>query len=77
MKYTINTTEELLAFLKANWNRLTDFGYIEIIRESLQVYTSEKPLTYEIAESQIKEYISKYGNYKGEKPLFFEVDFDE
>lgn len=77
MKHEINTTEQLLQFLKANWNRLTDFGYTEIIRESIEVYVSGKPSTYEIAESQIKEYISKYGNYKGEKPLFFEVDFDE
>ena len=77
MKHIISNEAELLKFLREHWNRITDFGYIEIIRESLQVYTSEKPLTYEIAESQIKEYISKYGNYKGEKPLFFEVDFDE
>jgi len=77
MKTRITTKEELLAFLKKNWHRLTDFGYIEIIRESIEVYVSGKPSTYEIAESQIKEYISKYGNYKGEKPLFFEVDFGE
>lgn len=75
MNYAINTTEELLQFLKANWNRLTDFGYIEIIRESLEVYESEKPLTYEIAETRIKNFLSKYGNPNIEKPLFFEAEF--
>lgn len=77
MKYTINTTEELLAFLKANWNRLTDFGYIEIIRESLQVYESEKPKTFEIAETRIKDFLSKYGNPNIEKPLWIQDNFNE
>jgi hypothetical protein len=76
MKTRITSEAELLTFLKKNWNRITDFGYTEIIRESIEVYVSGKPSTYEIAESQIKEYISKYGNYKGEKPLFFEAEFD-
>lgn len=76
MNYEINTPEQLLQFLKTNWNRITDFGYIEIIRESLQVYTSEKPLTYEIAEKQIKDFLSKYGNPNIEKPLWFEAEFE-
>lgn len=75
MKYTISTETELLKFLREHWNRLTDFGYIEIIRESLQVYESEKPLTYEIAETRIKNFLSKYGNPNIEKPLFFEAEF--
>jgi len=77
MKTRITNQAELLKFLKKHWDKLTDFGYTEIIRESIEVYVSGKPSTYEIAEKQIKEYISKYGNYKGEKPLFFEVDFGE
>jgi len=77
MKTRITTQLELLAFLKKHWDKITDFGYIEIIRESLQVYVSEKPSTFTVAEGQIKDYILKYGNYKGEKPLFFEVDFGE
>ena len=72
----ITNEAELLTFLKKNWNRITDFGYTEIIRESIEVYVSGKPTTYEIAESQIKEYISKYGNYKSEKPLFFDAQFE-
>ena len=72
----ITNEAELLTFLKKNWNRITDFGYTEIIRGSIEVYVSGKPPTYEIAESQIKEYIFKYGNYKGEKPLFFEDELD-
>jgi hypothetical protein len=77
MKHEINTTEQLLQFLKANWNRLTDFGYTEIIRETLNVFEFNKPETFEIAETRIKEFLSKYGNPNIEKPLFFEIDFDE
>lgn len=77
MKTRITSEAELLTFLKSNWNRLTDFGYIEIIRETLNVFEFNKPETFEIAETRIKDFLSKYGNPNIEKPLFFEVDFDE
>ena len=77
MGHTITNEAELLTFLKSNWNRLTDFGYIEIIRESLQVYESEKPKTFEIAETRIKDFLSKYGNPNIEKPLWIQDNFNE
>ena len=76
MKHIISNEAELLKFLREHWNRITDFGYIEIMRQSLEVYESEKPLTYEIAETRIKDFLSKYGNPNIEKPLWIEAEFE-
>lgn len=80
MKHKIDTVEQLLHFLKTNWNKLTDFGYIEVIRETLECYEFNKPETYDIAEKRIIHYTTTYNDPNIEKPLFLDVsfgDFDE
>lgn len=77
MKHEINTPEQLLQFLKANWNRLTEFGYIEVIRETLGFYEFNKPETYEIAEKRITYYITKYNDPNIEKPFWIDKELDE
>lgn len=78
MKQLIKTPEDLLKFLKENWNTISDNTYNAILWESLQVYQIRNRTTYEEAEKLILRYVkfvsSQPAHY--ETPLFLELDID-
>ena len=78
MKQLIKTPEDLLNFLKENWNTISDNTYNAILWESLQVYQIRNKTTYEEAEKLILRYVkfvsSQPAHY--ERPLFLELDID-
>lgn len=78
MKQLIKTPEDLLKFLKENWNTISDNTYNAILWESLQVYQIRNKTTYEEAEKLILRYVdfvsSNPPHY--ERPLFLELDID-
>ena len=78
MKQLIETPEDLLKFLKENWNTISDNTYNAILWESLQVYQIRNRTTYEEAEKLILRYVkfvsSQPSHY--ETPLFLELDID-
>lgn len=78
MKQLIKTPEDLLKFLKENWNTISDNTYNSILWESLQVYQIRNKTTYEEAEKLILKYVkfisSQPAHY--ERPLFLELDID-
>jgi hypothetical protein len=78
MKQLIETPEDLLKFLKENWETISDNTYNAILWESLQVYQIRNKTTYEEAEKLILRYVkfvsSQPAHY--ERPLFLELDID-
>ena len=50
MKQLIETPEDLLKFLKKNWNNISDNTYNAILWESLQVYQI-KPILIHLKKS--------------------------
>lgn len=78
MKQLIKTPEDLLKFLKKNWNNISDNAYNAILWESLQVYQIKPKTTYEDAENLILKYVdfvsSNPPNY--EKPLFLDLKLE-
>ena len=78
MKQLIETPEDLLKFLKENWETISDNTYNAILWESVQVYQIRNKTTYEEAEKLILRYVkfvsSNPPHY--ERPLFLELDID-
>lgn len=74
----IDNINTLLKFLRENWTKIPDNDYIQIMRESLQVYEWGKRESYEITEQLILKYVdfvsSQPNHY--EKPIFLELDID-
>lgn len=70
----ITTINELLIFLDANYDRITDKEYQNILRSTLHVYVGNKPQKHE-ALIKIKEHYELINSIpKGyELPLFFNV----
>lgn len=78
MKQLIETPEDLLKFLKENWETISDNAYNAILWESLQVYQIKPKTTYEETEKLILKYVdfvsSNPPHY--EKPLFIDLKLD-
>lgn len=74
----IDNVNTLLEFLRENWTKIPDNDYIQIMRESLQVYEWGKRESYEITEQLILKYVdfvsSNPPHY--EKPIFLELNLD-
>ena len=75
----ISNTEELKAFLKANFQSLTDEKYIELMAETLGVYERNKPNDVNSLIEKIDTHWKVLQTYKEhqELPLFFIVDGSE
>lgn len=75
----ISNTEELKAFLKANFHNLTDEKYVELIAETLGVYETKKPDDVDSLINKIDTHWKVLQTYKEhqELPLFFIVDDSE
>jgi hypothetical protein len=67
----INTVEDLKDFLRDNWETMNTKLYVEIMRETLGVYESEKPSDI----TKLFKAIDKQLEYpeQAEKPLFLEL----
>jgi len=78
MKQLIETPEDLLKFLKENWNTISDKQYDAILWETLSCYHIGNRTTYEETEKLILKYVdfvsSNPPHY--EKPLFIDLDLD-
>lgn len=74
----ISNTEELKAFLKANFHSLTDEKYVELIAETLGVYETKKPADVDSLIKKIDTHWEVLQTYKEhqELPLFFIIDGD-
>lgn len=72
----ISNTEELKAFLKQNFDSITDEQYIELMAGTLGVYERSKPADVESIVSKIDKHWKILETYKEhqELPLFFIVD---
>ena len=67
---TINSIEELVEFLKSNFDNLTDSDYSTLIKQSLDLYCTAKPKTLEIAINDILEAWEIVKQYPQERPIF-------
>lgn len=78
MKQLIETPEDLLKFLKENWNTISDKQYDAILWETLSCYHIGNRTTYEETEKLILKYVdfvsSNPPHY--EKPLFLDLHID-
>ena len=78
MNVVIETTEDLLNFLKKNWNTISDNAYNAILFETLSCYHIGNRTTYEETEKLILKYVdfvsSQPSHY--EKPLFLDLKLD-
>jgi hypothetical protein len=72
----IENVNNLLKFLRENWDSISDKTYNEILFESLNVFEVGKRETYENSEKLILKYVdfvsSQPSNW--EKPIFLELD---
>jgi hypothetical protein len=75
----ISNTEELKAFLKQNFDSITDEQYIEMMAETLGVYERKKPENVDSLIKKIDSHWKILETYKEhqELPLFFIIDGDE
>ena len=71
---TIQTIDELLDFIEANFDKLSKEKYCELIRMTLQVYVFGKPQTKEEALEQILTHYKWVESFPTahEIPLFME-----
>lgn len=75
---TISSTEELKAFLREHYTKLTDEQYCEIMENTLQVYENSKPADLEA----LLKNIDTHGAFiqelpiDHEAPLFLIVDYE-
>lgn len=70
----ITTYKDLEQFIEQNFDRLTNFGYAELLLNTLDVY-AVKPNDKATALTQLKFFCEKYGstiNTNIETPLFLE-----
>lgn len=69
---TIQTIDELLDFIKTNYEKLSNEKYVDLIRLTLQVYVFGKPKTKEEALEQILEHYKFIESFPSghEIPLF-------
>jgi hypothetical protein len=72
----ITNTEELKAFLKQNFDSITDEQYVELIAATLGVYERNKPADVDSLINKINSHWKILETYKEhqELPLFFIVD---
>ena len=72
----IENVNNLLKFLRENWDSISDKTYNEILFESLNVFEVGKRETYEKSEKLILKYVdfvsSQPSNW--EKPIFLELN---
>jgi asparagine synthetase B (glutamine-hydrolysing) len=75
----ISSTEELKAFLKQNFDSITDEQYVELLAETLGVYERKKPENVDSLIKKIDSHWRILETYKEhqELPLFFIIDGDE
>jgi len=75
----ISNTEELKAFLKQNFDSITDEQYVELLAETLGVYERKKPANVDSLIKKIDSHWKILETYKEhqELPLFFIIDGDE
>lgn len=69
----ISNVDELKGFLRANYNKLTDVEYRNILRETLSIYESNKSHNVDEVIKSIDNHwvtVFSYGNGQ-ELPLFF------
>jgi hypothetical protein len=70
----ITTYKELEQYIDQNFDRLTEFGYSELLRTTLDVY-AVKPNDKATALNQLQTFYEKFGATIGtdiETPLFLE-----
>lgn len=67
---TINNIEELIQFLRVNYNSISEDEYTEIIKQSLDLYTTTKPEKVETAVNDILNMYEIIKEYPRERPLF-------
>ena len=75
----ISNTEELKAFLKQNFDSITDEQYVELLAETLGVYERKKPANVDSLIKKIDSHWKILETYKEhqELPLFFIIDGDD
>jgi len=78
MAQLIKTTNDLLVFLKNNWNSITNKQYEEILWETLSCYQIRERTTFEETERLILKYVEFVSSNppNWERPIFLELDLD-
>lgn len=76
MRIDITTPEELIEFLKVNFDSLSDVAYSKLIRATCDVFVMGKPNTLEEAINDINNHLDLLNKvpFGGEKPIFFTPD---
>ena len=72
MNTTITTFKQLIDFIKEN--NLNVEQATELINKSLGVLIMQKYATTDELLKVVDEYWNKWKNYKGEKPIFMDLD---
>ena len=68
----IRNVDELMSFLKTNYDNLTESQFEQIISTTLNVWVTGKPKDFNTAQAKLITYLMKYEN-DIEKPLFLEM----
>jgi len=78
MKQLIETTNDLLVFLKNNWDNITDKQFNEILFETLSCYQIRERTTFEETEKLILKYVEFVSSNppNWERPIFIDLDLD-
>ena len=78
MKQLIETTNDLLVFLKNNWNNITDKQFNEILFETLSCYQIRERTSFEETEKLILKYVEFVSSNppNWERPIFIDLDLD-
>jgi hypothetical protein len=74
----ISSTDELIAFLREHYTKLTDKQYCEIMENTLQVYEHSKPADLETLLNRIQTHGAFIDQLPAdyEAPLFLIVDYE-
>lgn len=68
----IKNIDELFAFLKANYDTLTDTQFEEIVQNTLRVWVDGKGKSFELAKARLLDFYIKYKDTT-EAPLFISL----
>tara|TARA_B100000575_G_C22500891_1_gene328137 strand:+ start:167 stop:388 length:222 start_codon:yes stop_codon:yes gene_type:complete len=69
----IKDFDSLYGWLDANYDKITDKQYVNLLRESIGVYEFDKPKNKKMCLSQLKTFWYKYGHLE-ETPIFLDIN---
>jgi hypothetical protein len=68
----IKNIDELFAFLKANYDTLSDKQFEEIVQNTLRVYVDGKGKSFDVAKARLLDFYLRY-RHTNEAPLFISL----